>query len=122
MAYRVEFSGVTITCDSVGEAAFLARELATPVRAPEPRPTFVVPASTRLALAANVPPSPPRPAPTVTVAGRGYACRDCKGHFNSKAKTGPLPTFCPSCAGKQKGKPKPPAKAFREDTPIGAQK
>ncbi len=45
MAYRVEFSGVTITCDSVGEAAFLARELATPVRAPEPRPTFVVPAS-----------------------------------------------------------------------------
>lgn len=46
MSYRVEFSGVVVSCDTVGEAAFLARELAQAPPRPEPRPTFVVPAST----------------------------------------------------------------------------
>ena len=121
MAYRVEFSGVTVSCDTVGEAAVLARELAQPqppktwgsLMVVEPRKPVPVPPST--------PPAAPRPAPSVTSAGRGFTCRDCKGHFTSKGKTGPVPTFCTSCAGKQKGKARA-AKCFDENQPIGGQK
>ncbi len=121
MAYRVEFSGVVVSCDTVGEAAFLARELAQPqppktwgslmvVEPRKPEPPSTPP---------PVPPPSPRTAPSVV--GRGFTCRDCRGHFTSKGKTGPVPTFCTSCAGKQKGKTKV-TQAFHEDLPIGGQK